>query len=92
MKIYSIKDYPKETYHMLVNMKIVYRDNVKKIEEVIADGSSMELENIGGIAKDLCDLKHFGKQFKKLVNQFFKDNAKKMPYEERIGLDMSDDQ
>lgn len=92
MKIKFIKDYSDETLKMLVSLKDKHGEHVKKIEKVIADGYSMELEDIDKLAHELCQLKHSGQQFQTLVNQFLKDNEKKVAHVERVGLDMSGNQ
>ncbi|KAH9390425.1 hypothetical protein TYRP_023077 [Tyrophagus putrescentiae] len=90
MKIKSIKDYSDETLSMLECLKIIHGDYVKEVEGKVANGSPMELEEIDKLVYKLCQLKHSGQEFQTLVNQFLKDNAKKVAHVERVGLDMSE--
>lgn len=90
MKQNSIEGYSDEILEMLKRLKTAHSEHVKDIEKVISKGHSIELENIDKFALELCHLKHSGKQFEKLVNQFLKDNAKNCVKKERVGLNMTE--
>lgn len=91
LKIKSLTDYSKDMYEMLKNLKEIQKSQVKEIEEGAKNESTqLNLEDIDSIANQLCKLKHSGIKFKKLIEQFLKDNISEMIHVEKDGVDLSE--